>query len=766
MSDTDEPFDLRSALLPAKQIPAETRRRLSSDEYATISPKLQEEYEEKGWVLDRKLKLKIKMRRIKSHDIAFEDRVWAALAKLNFNELNKDRLLRLPYGPGSGERQQVDVFAADDEVVLVVECKSTSAVYSSTFKNDIEALQGRRVGMLKTIKEIYPHHKIKFIFATNNYGISKETQQRFRDADIVHMDEEAIEYFLGLAEHLGHAARYQLHGYLFGGSKIPGIESRVAAIQGKMGGYTYYSFAIEPARLLKLSYILHRNKANNLMMPTYQRLIKKSRLSQIAQFVNVGGFFPNSVIINVESGKRGLRFERSPLQAGEARIGVLHLPQTYRAAYIIDGQHRLYGYANSNRADTDLIPVVAFADLPRSEQVRLFMQINENQKAVPKNLRSTLNADLLWDSADLREQVRALKLRIAQALGERKTSPLYGRIIIGENSRSLTRCITIDAVSSGLERGNFIGKFTKAEMKAAGTFYRGSNDATFDVLWRFLEGCLRHVRNGLIRQWGLGNASGGFVFNNIGIEALLRILSDIVDHIVEFDGIKPAEESADTLVSLVQPYLDVVVSFLDQLSLEEATELRSQYGSGGPTKYWRRLQEVLNKEDSDFSPAGFAEYQKDQQRQFNAESWEMIRDLEEFLKQDIRHRLEDRFKARWEKDGIPLKVRQEATQLALEKNQDKDLSDDLEAWDCLYLIGYEKILQQDHTLWQEIFAKRYTRPGEETKPGGWKAKTAWLNELNRIRNKVAHNESVKEEEYEFLVSLKAWLVDGQAENDL
>ena len=29
-----------------------------------------------------------------------------------------------------------------------------------------------------------------------------------------------------------------------------------------MGGHTYYSFAIEPARLLKMSYVLHRNQAN------------------------------------------------------------------------------------------------------------------------------------------------------------------------------------------------------------------------------------------------------------------------------------------------------------------------------------------------------------------------------------------------------------------------------------------------------------------------------------------------------------------------
>ena len=176
-----------------------------------------------------------------------------------------------------------------------------------------------------------------------------------------------------------------------------------------MGRYTYYSFAIEPARLLKMSYVLHRNQANSAMMPTYQRLIKKSRLKKVADFVENGSFFPNSIIVNIET-KRGtgdLKFDLGSQSSGKARPGLLHLPQMYRAAYVIDGQHRLYGYANSPRADTDLIPVVAFIDLPREEQVRLFMQINENQQAVPKNLRNTLNSDLLWESDDYTQRAKS-----------------------------------------------------------------------------------------------------------------------------------------------------------------------------------------------------------------------------------------------------------------------------------------------------------------------------------------------------------------------
>jgi DNA sulfur modification protein DndB len=749
--------DVLSQLLPEKSILSETRKRLSPYVFETISPLLQAEYESTGWNLERELKRSVVMRRVKPHDVAFEDRVWATMAKLNFSILNKGRLFKLSYGKGLGDRKQIDVFAADDEVALVIECKSTQSPATSAFKQEIEAIQGIRAGIIQAVKAEFPDRKVKFILATNNYALSDSTIERIRGADIVHMDEDTIEYYLELAEHLGPAARFQLLGSLFAGSKIPGLEPRVAAIQGKMGGHTYYSFAIEPARLLKLGYILHRNKANSELMPTYQRLIKKSRLKKVAQFVDGGGFFPNSIILNVEAGPRGLQFDRASQADTEAKLGVLHLPQTYRAAYVIDGQHRLYGYAGSERAETDLIPVVAFVGLPRSDQVQLFMQINENQQAVPKNLRNTLNADLLYESPDLREQVRALKLRIAQRLEEHKVSPLRGRIIIGEDKGSTLRCITIDSISLGLDRGNFIGSFTKTAMREPGTFYRGGNEPTFNALVPFLELCFGYLRENLVAQWDLGKADGGFVFVNNGIESLLRVLSDIVDHVVSASGVNPRTDTADAVFEEVRVYLDPLIEYLDGLSYDEAVEFKRLYGSAGRARYWRKLQIAINAAKPDFSPQGLAEYVADEAKAFNTESFNMIRDIEMFLNSDIRRRLEDHFGSRWFKDGVPVKVYQNASALAVEKNRERDSEEEVEPWDCLHLTDYQQIFQKDFKTWQDLFESRYTRPGDEAKAGGWKAKSGWMSELIRIRNENSHTYSVKESEYNYLVAIHTWL---------
>ena len=762
MSDIgEEAFD--GNLIAEKSISREIRKRLSQYQYETIPPLRQEQYESAGWVVDHKLKRSVVMRRVKPDDILFEDRVWAAMAKLSFPHLNKNHLFSLNYGPGVDERRQVQVFAADDEVALVIECRSTKTPVSSSFRHEIETIQEIRPGIIRTLRSVLPGRKVKFILATNNFAVSEPTLDRIREADIVHMDEDTIGYYLDLAEHLGQAARFQLLGSLFAGSKIPGIEPRVAAIRGKMGGHTYYSFAIEPARLLKLCYILHRNKANSELMPTYQRLIRKTRLKKVAQFVDGGGFFPNSIIVSIESGARGLRFDRMGSADTEAKLGILHLPQTYRAAYVIDGQHRLYGYADSYRADTDLVPVVAFIGLPRGDQVQLFMQINENQQAVPKNLRNTLNADLLYESSDMKEQIRALRLRVAQRLEEDKLSPLRGRIIIGEEKGTTLRCITIDSISLGLDRGNFIGSPTKFEMRDPGTFYMGANEPTLKRLVPFLEASFSYLRDNLPDQWELGKADGGFVFVNSGVESLLRILSDIVDHIVAGERVNPRTDSAESVFAEVRPYLDPLIGFLVTLSREEITEFRRLYGSAGRARYWRKLQIAIHASIPEFNPPGLAAYLADETKTFNTESFNMIRDIEMFLNTDIRRRLQDRFGPRWFKDGVPKNVYQDASNLAADKNRERDTADEVEPWDCLHLIDYQKILQRDFATWQELFERQYTRPGEESKSGGWKGRTSWLGELNRIRNENDHTYSVKESEYNFLVAIHTWLEPSRTE---
>lgn len=739
-------------LLPQSQIRAEITRRLSPYVKTKIPTARQAEYEDLGWVLDKKLKTQVWMRRLKSHDVAFEDQVWAMCARLGFTALSKNRSLKIPYGKAANETKQIDVLAADDDVVLVFECKSSETEQAPThaFKGEIESIQGYRSGLIASIRRQFPDHKVRFIFATNNINVSKDTMGRIESADIAYLDEEAVRYYHELATHLGVAAKFQLLGTLFQGQQIAAMDSAVPAIQGKMGGLTYYSFAIEPSRLLKLAYVLHRNTANSRWMPTYQRIIKRARLKRVSQFVEGGGFFPNSLVINIDNKGKKLRFDRAEKHEGSTTLGVLHLPRKYRSAYIIDGQHRLYGFAHSARAASELIPVVAFVDLPGEKQLELFMQINENQQSVPKNLQNTLNADLLWNSPDKRKQAHALKLKVAQLLGEQKSSPLRGRIIIGEEPSNDRRCISLDAVQRGIDRGRFIGEFTTLNAKKFGSFYRTSNDDTFEPLTDFLELCFDFLRDELSSQWVLGRGEGGFVFTNAGTEAVLRFIGDAVDHLRSKGTIDPREASPQAVFTQVRTLLVPLVDYVAGLTPEGVQEFRGWLGSGGPLKYLRRFQAAVAEVNPKFAPEGLAEWLVDEAKQFNTDSYSMVREIEAFLKHDIRVRLEDKFGSSWFKDGVPRKVYQAAETLRAEKQYEAGADETIDWWDCLFLINYREILTHGGmALWNEIYDKTYTLPGL-AKGSSWKDKSDWMVQLNEIRKKVSHDGTVSEAEFEFL----------------
>lgn len=757
---------ISDSFVPENSIQREATKRLSEYVRVSIPPALREEYEDEKWVLDRRLKKSLRMRRVKSHDVMFEDRVWAMFARLGFTGLNRGRNFTLAYGDARNELKQIDVLAVDEDVVLVIECKSSGATQppSHAFKTEVEAIRGYREGVIRSLREEFPAHKVKFILATNNILVSDDTAERVEAAGIAILDEEAVEYYLELSAHLGKAAKYQLLGTLFQGTKISGLQPTVPALQGRMGGYVYYSFAIEPARLLKVAYVLHRSKANTRWMPTYQRIIKKPRLKKVSEFVDNGGFFPNSIVLNIDSGGKKLRFDRASSQDGASRLGFLHLPQNYRSAYVIDGQHRLYGYANSDRAATELIPVVAFVDLPPTEQVQLFMQINENQQAVPKNLRNTLNSDLLWDSADLRERARALKLRVAQSLGEGKSSPLRGRVVIGEDKATALRCISIDAISRGIDRGNFIGTFSNSEMRTAGTFYRGGNDQTLKPLVTFFELSFQHLRDELPDQWNVGRGEGGFVFTNNGVEAMMRLLGDLVEHAASGGLVDPRTANPRDTYIHVREMLVPLVKYLRGLSLEESLELKKMYGSAAATRYWRRFQTAVAAEISSFQPAGLAEYLDDQAKQFNTDSFAIIRDIEIHLKDDVRRRLEDQYGASWYKTAVPQKVYQDAVRMAADKKWAASTDEEVDWWDCLHLSDYHQIFTYRQEIWNSVFEAAYTAPSDEKK--AWKSKSSWMDRLIKIRNANAHEYSVSEDEFEFLTALHSWLgLSGTGRND-
>jgi len=716
-----------------------------------------------GWELVKKSKssARLKKKKIIPQDEKFENDVWLLFYKLGFTTLNKGRYFKLSYSSNGNElTQQIDVFAADEESILIVECKSSSKLDKKTsFKTEIESIGGKRGGLIQAVRKLIPGKNLKvgFIFATNNYAVSQLDKARMNELNIIHFDEDKIKYYNELINHIGLAARYQLLGSIFAGQKIPEMNNIVPAIEGEMGKHIYYSFSIEPEKLLKLGFVLHHDNANKDEMPAYQRIIKKGRLRAIQEFINNGGFFPNSVIINIVT-KKPLRFDKSELQEKHSisRLGLLHLPQEYKSAYIIDGQHRLYGYSDSEWKSKNSIPVVAFINLKLTEQIQLFMEINENQKAVPKNLRTTLEADLLWDAKDFNEQRKALSSKIAQRLGEDKNSALYNRIVTGENSSTPSCAITLDYISKSIKSTNFYNLYNKnnAVIKD-GTIDVSNNDITFEYLYNFLLKMFNKLSSLLEHDWEIGIDEDNCIISNVFIYGYIRIFSDIIDYLIKFKNINPKMHKVDYLVDECSPYLDVVAYRIEELDSSERRALRKQYGRVGDNKFWRILQQSLHERFIDFKPEGLDEYWRDNSMKFNEDAYKLIRDIELYIKNKIISKLKERYGENWFRLGCPKSVYDSAQKIASDKNYNKQygVPDELPQ-DQLHLIDYRDIML--HTSnWSELFEKDFA---DTNTKGDKKKKTEWLCKLNEIRNQNFHTYSVKEEEYLLLQNIAGWLL--------
>lgn len=735
--------------------------------------RVRKEYEENNWEFDRYYSKSVKMKKRKEHYILFENKVWLLFSKLNFLWLNRGSDLMMPYDKASPPNtQQIDVFAKDDETVIYIECKSSQRKGTSSLKEVLEAWKTKKKGIEDSITKLFPGQtlKRKFILFTENLDLSDKDAERMKNIGGLHFDENKLDYYLKMFSQIGLATKFQLLADIFAGTEIPQMDNKIPAIQGKMGGHTYYSFSIEPQKLLKISYVLHRSKANENMMPTYQRIIKKRRLKDIKEFLDDAdnpGYFPNSIIINIDTGGKKIKWDNASPQVPNAisKIGVLHLPKKYRSAFIIDGQHRLYGYSESRFRENNSIPVVAFVNLKRDEQVNLFMQINENQKAVPKTLRETLRSDLLWTSNDLREQIEALKSRVAITLGERNSAVFNDYMSIGEDNK----VITPTSISTGLKKSNFLGKVDKDKIIELGSFYNGNLDDTLDRLYTFLNDSFKILTTKLSYDFSLGKES--FLFVNKGITAIIMLLSDIVDHIESHYSLKYSKANKEQFMSLVQDCLAPVAEFVTGMDEDLRSRLKAEKGASAPSKYWRKFQSAVNERFSDFNPHGLKEYIENEEKALNDTTYALIRDIESYMQKDFKVKLVERFTDEWAwKSGVPDKVAIPAENKMRQKNKTRSKAEETDEWDNLDLINYREIADKNWAYMQEnesgkkervkfmFMLVHYTKPGEESL--NKTDATKWIVKLNEIRKIVSHvsSDQVGEDEYNYVKSIHDWLV--------
>jgi DGQHR domain-containing protein len=500
--------------------------------------------------------------------------------------------------------------------------------------------------------------------------------------------------------------------------------------------------------MLKIAFVNHRSLNDPAGAPSYQRLVSRTRLRQISRFIHGGGFFPTNILVNFTS---KCRFEQlTKDDDGNITFGNLYLPCRYRSAWIIDGQHRLYGYAPlSDRYLSQNIMVVAFEGLKKEEEANLFVTINHEQKSVPKTLLDDLEGELKWGSDRPTERIGAVSARLIGLLNSDLGEPLYGRVTQQGISPTEKTCLTVPALKDGLRRSGLLGKaILKKKEYAPGPLCGTEDLATLDRARAVLNNYLGSLSSASPSQWAAGRK--GYLCTNVALQAYLQLLSSIIGYMESNKGLTARELEPNELIAEIEEYLDPILIWLSEASASQMEkQFKVQFGSGGPKEYFFRLCQMIRASFSDFSPEGMDEWAAEQ-------SEELVADADRKLKElniQVQKVIFDTFKKEYGSDGdvywhkgvIDKKIKTRA----YEKSLDDDDEDRLPLENYLDFIEYKKIVENKAhwALFKPLF--NIPEPGEK----GYSKNVRWMERINELRRIPAHateKRHYKASDYEYI----------------
>lgn len=739
---------LSPLLTDTADLASEYRRRKSQSEFRSVHPADAPAEEQKGWSVQRAGKRSTRLQRPKGHEAWLEDRVWCLFHSMGYRTLNGGNFkISFIRGDNSKGRKQVDVYAEDDETVLVIECKSRSERGRRSLQKDIQETASLQEFFRDSINKRYGSRirpKIVWAYVTSNILWSQQDIERAGAHSIKVITENELQYFETFIRHMGPAGRYQILGEFLRGEKVPGLAAtKLPAIRGKVGGETFYSFVATPRDLLKIAFINHQALNHPDGRPAYQRMVSSSRIKEIGEFVRNGGFFPTNILVNFSDAPRFDFISNKENTDASIKFGWLTLPSKYRSAWVIDGQHRLFGFSHLDGKYLDQsLFVLAFERMAVQKEADLFITINHKQKSVPKGLLVSLLADIRMGDSDPSTALSALGSAVVRTLNTDKTSPLSRRFAINGVPAEPSQNLTISEVVNGLRRSGLLGKLSGKNV-IPGPLSGPTDEATVARASSVLNAYFEQVRAANPQRWESGRE--GYVCVNPGIRAHLTVIGEVVTFLthkrsLDFGLMKP-DDFARQLTEFCRPIFDYVRNASNEAVREKFAR---KFGEGGVKEYAYHLMQLLKDSHPEFGTEEFLRWVEqsnsekiDEINQFLMKLAERLTDyVIDTLKQvHGTHRLPSDEQAFWETGVESERIRRNAFE---SQQRDKARRKPKEAY--LNIVDLAEIVKQNNNWSHFEHVFKNALPGERS---GQRYYLSWVQDFNELRNIAAHKNQLK-----------------------
>lgn len=369
---------------------------------------------------------------------------------------------------------------------------------------------------------------------------------------------------------------------------------------------TFFAVVMTARVLLQLSYTKAVSAELDPITGAYrvegtQRLQDPRRLKAIASYINqIDGTFPNSIILaanfrkdeprvegdlDTDLADEGTeqaaateiatrwRIEASPVldAAGTAidETYELVIPTIEQLARVIDGQHRLFAFAEAKpeRLDDQLLCAV-FIDLPAPMQATIFATINSNQKQVDKSLTYELFGYNISDESEKQWSPDKLAVFLARRLATDNESSMRGRIAVAPlNDFSSAKMIDKAAMkisfatvvggivrlissnpksdTAALRASFFSKRSSLPEGRASGPPFRELYRTGDDAL---IYAATRNFVNVADELFWREAAPGSFIRKTVGVQALFDVFREIAGPML-----KEGDLSADAFRKRLSP---------------------------------------------------------------------------------------------------------------------------------------------------------------------------------------------------------------------
>ncbi|MGC2422425.1 MAG: DGQHR domain-containing protein [Candidatus Acidiferrales bacterium] len=624
---------------------------------------------------------------------------------------------------------QIDVAGGIEDTLLVVECKSKREIGQKSLRSVLRDFWVKRrsvaAGLRKRFKGRYK--RTIFVMALRKITPSKKDLRYAKKKRIVVWSESYFESIRSLYLAIGERARYYVLRELGGKPPlVPGGKGRhfvLPALEARSGSGRIYCLFVPARILLDVAYVLRIESGQKR---AYQRFLDKNRLLKIARFLEDGRSFKNSILLALDT---KTKFSAKKVRWGNVtpfgfRIGLLRLPRQYASAWVIDGQHRLYGFA---RAERDLsetpLPVVALQMQSKIEEAETFVDINKNQKPVDPNLLWALFGKLYP------HETRGVISDLVRQLATERKSILRNRIYVPGESKHSRREYSIFHSNLCETIGDHLvaGKSKGSPLVPADTLYEPLRSkvlaSALSVISSYLDLLVQIAERAGARGW-----IRGFFFTNNGLNVMIRVLVHILKY---YDGKFDKREVKQAFQEPLGEYLASRQDDIDQLRRQTSSEGTRESAAYGFIK-------ALARQVPGFAEPYLRAHERDRE---NQEPYRLMRNVEEALRESISDALKALTDAWW-RERIPPDVREEANR---RKMQDESPWPWMErkqyaAYFYMSFADYSKvILRRDN--WREAFEPVF-------------GQASWVDvvfrELEKIRNTIAHNRDLSERELNVL----------------